>query len=103
MSAGILDGRDFAAGEDANAVRLHFHADVVAELVIETAQNIFAAIDKRHVRAQPGKDSGKFHGNVTAALNQYAPREVRQMERLVRRNDVIDAGDWVAVAWRRAG
>src|SRR5205807_7025433 len=98
MSAGILDGRDFAARENANAVRLHFHADVMADIVIETAQNIFAAIDERHVRAQPGKDSGKFHGNVTAALNQYAPWEVRQLERLVRRNDVLDAGDRIAVA-----
>ena len=76
-----------------DAALFHLHAHVLAQLVVEAAQNIFAAIDEAHFGAEAGKDAGELDGDVTAALNQNAFGEFRKVEHLVRRNDVLDAGD----------
>ena len=68
--AGPLDGRDLAAGEHPDAVLLHIHAQMLPHVVVEAAQDVFAAIDQRHLRAEPGKNAGELDGDIAAALDQ---------------------------------
>ena len=42
---------------------------MLAHVVIEAAQNIFAAVDQRDLAAKACKYSGEFDCNVAAALN----------------------------------
>ena len=71
----------------------HFLAQVFADIVVEAAQDIFAAIDQRHSAAQPRKDAGEFHRDIAAALDDDALGQSLQMERLVRGDRVFDAGN----------
>ena len=74
-----------------------------ANVFVETAQHVVAAIDQRHVGTKTGKDAGEFQRDIAAALDQDAPRQRLQMEYFVGRNYVFDAGDGVAVVRRAAG
>ena len=103
MRAGLFDRRDGAAGDDPDAVLLHVDAQMLAHVVVEAAQDVFAAIDQRHLGAEAGKDAGEFDRDIAAALDHDAARQLRQMERLVRRDGVLDAGNFVAIARRAAG
>ncbi len=76
---------------------------MLAHVVVEAAQDILAAIDQRHMRAEPGENSGEFDGDIAAALDHDAARKLRQMKRLVRGDRVLDAGNRIAVARRAAG
>ena len=55
-----------------------------ADVLVEAAQDIVAAINQRHVGAEAGKDAGKFQCDVTAALNHDAPGQLPQMKYFVR-------------------
>src|SRR5579862_1459428 len=74
-----------------------------AYLVVEAAQDIFAAINQRHMRTQTGKNPGKLNRDIAAALNDDAPREFGKVKRLVGRDGVLESRNWVAVARRAAG
>ena len=76
-----------------DAVLLHLGAHVGAHVVVEAAQDVVAAIDQRHVGAEAGEDAGELDRDVAAALDQDALRQLRQMKRLVRGDDMLDAGD----------
>ena len=76
---------------------------MLAHVVVKAAQNVFAAIDQRHVGAEAGKNAGEFDRDIAAALDHHAARQFRQVERLVRRDGVLDAGNVVAKARRPAG
>ena len=43
-------------------------------VIIETAQDIFAAINDRHVRAKAGKNPGKLQRDIAAALDDDVVR-----------------------------
>ena len=103
MRAGFFDRRDLAAGDDPDAVLLHVHAQMLTHIVVEAAQNVLAAIDQRHVRAEAGENSGEFDRNIAAALDHDAARQFRQVERLVRGNGVLQAGNGIAETRRSAG
>src|SRR3546814_19849 len=62
-------------------------SDVVA------TQEVRPAIDLRHLRSQPVEDAGEPDGDVTAADDDDALRQFVEEERLVRRDDVLPAGD----------
>ena len=47
---------------------------MLAHIVVEAAQNLFAAIRQRHLGAEALEDPGKLHGNVAATHHQHAPR-----------------------------
>ena len=74
-----------------------------AHLVVEAAQDILAAIDERHMRAEAGENAGELDRDIAAALDHDLRRQLRQVKRLVRGNGVLDAGDGIAVARRAAG
>ena len=81
----------------------HVHAQMLPHVVVEAAQDVLAAIDERHVRAEAGKNAGELDRDVAAALDHHVRRQLRQMERLVRGDGVLDAGDRIAIARRAAG
>ena len=98
-----VDLVDGAAGENGDALLFHLGAHMGTDVVVETAQDVFAAIDHGHVGTEAGEDAGKFQRDVTAALNHDALRQRVQMKRLVRGDHVLDAGDGRPVIWRAAG
>ena len=61
---------DRMTAHDRDAALFHFGAQMSAHVVVEAAQDILAAIDHRYLRAEPGKNSGEFNGNIAAALDQ---------------------------------
>ena len=64
---------------------------------------LLAAIDQRHLGAEAVEDAGELHRDVAAALDQDALGQFLQVERLVRRDDVLEAGDLGAEMRRGAG
>ena len=99
----LVDPVDRAAGQNGDAFLFHLGAHMGAHVVVETAQDVVAAIDQRHVGAEARKDAGELQRDITAALNHDALRQLRQMKHLVRRNHVLDAGNGLAVIGRAAG
>ncbi len=97
----LVDLVDGAAGEDGDALLLHLGADMLADVLVEAAQDVVAAIDHGHVGAEAGEDAGKFQRDIAAALDHDALRQLRQMKRLVRGDHVLDAGDRRARDWAR--
>ena len=71
-----LDRLDELAGDHLDAARLHLAAQMRAHVVVEAAQDVLAAIDERHLRAQPGEDAGELDRDVAAALDHDARRQV---------------------------
>ncbi len=96
MRAGLFDRRDLAAGDHPDAVLLHLGAQVLAHVVVKAAQDVVAAIDERHMRAEPGKNAGELDRDVAAALDHNAARQLRQMKRLVRGDGMLEARESVA-------
>ena len=74
-----------------------------ADVLVEAAQNIVAAIDHRHIGAEAGKNAGKLQRDIAAALDHDALRQFRQMKCLVRGNHVLDTGNRRAVVRRAPG
>ena len=76
---------------------------MLAHVVVEAAQNVFAAIDQRHLRAKAGENAGKLHRDIAAALDQDALGQLRKMKRFVGGDDVLEAGDLGAMIRLGAG
>ena len=89
----LLDEVDRLPGDDLDAAAFHLRAQMLAHVVVEPAQDVVAAIDQRHLGAEPVEDAGKFERDVAAALDENAPGQLRQMKRLVRGDDVLEPGD----------
>ena len=64
---------------------------------------LLAAIDQRDLAAEAVEDAGELDGDIAAALDQDALRQLLEMEGLVRRDDVLEAGDLRAEMRRAAG
>ena len=99
----LVDLLDGAAGEDGDALLLHLGAHMGADVLVETAQDVVAAIDHRHVGAEAGEDAGEFQRDIAAALDHDALRQFGQMKRLVRGDHVLDAGNFAGRGWARPG
>ena len=98
-----VDRRDDVPDDHLDAARLHFAAQMGAHVVVEPAQNVLAAIDQRHPRAEAGEDAGELDRDVAAALDHDLARQRRQVEGVVRRDGVLDARDGVPGKRRAAG
>ena len=64
-----------------------------AQVVVEAAQDVLAAIDQRHLRAEAVEDAGELDRDIAAALHQDALRQLLEVEGLVRGDHVLDARD----------
>ena len=89
----LVDLVDGAAGENGDALLLHLGAHMGADVLVEAAQDVVAAIDHGDVGAEAREDAGKLQRDIAAALDDDALGQFRQMERLVRRDHVLDARD----------
>ena len=99
----LLDGIDGLPGDDLDAAPFHFRAQMLAHVVVEAAQDVLAAIDQRHLGAEPVEDAGELDRDIAAALDQDAFRQFLEMKRLVRRDDVLETRDLAAGMRRAAG
>ena len=99
----LLDRLDDALADHPDAAPLHLGSQMGADIVVEPAQDVLAAIDQRDLRAEPGEDAGELDRDIAAALDQDALRQLGQMKRFVRRNDMLDPGDARAHAGPAAG
>ncbi len=99
----LVDRAHGAAGQNGDAGLFHFGADMRPDVVVKTAQHVLAAIDQRHVAAEPGEDAGELQRDIAAALDHDALRLLRQVKHLVGRNHVLDAGNGGAMVRRAAG
>jgi hypothetical protein len=84
IPAVLFDSVDGAAGENGDALLLHLVAHMDADILVEAAQHIVAAVDHRHVGTETREDAGELQRDIAAALDQDTPRQVRQMKYLVR-------------------
>ena len=91
--ARLLDGGDGVAAGHGDAVGAHLVAQMLAHVIIEAAQDVFAAIDEGHLRAEARKDAGELDRDIAAALDDDARRQFIEMQRLVRRDHVLEAGN----------
>ena len=71
----LVDLVDGAAGEDGDALLLHLGAHMGADVLVEAAQDVVAAIDHGHVGAEAGEDAGEFQRDIAAALDHDALRQ----------------------------
>ena len=103
LLAVAIDLRHRATGEDGDALLLHLAANMSANVFIEAAQNVVAAIDHRDVGAEAGEDAGEFQRDIAAGLDHDPLRQLRKMKGLVGGDHVLDAGDRGAMVGRAAG
>src|SRR5215472_9146165 len=99
----FVDRGDELAEDHLDAAHLHFAAHTQAHVVVETTQDVFAAIDERHARSEPGEDAGELDCDVAAALDHDLGGKRRQMKGLIRRDGVLDATNRMAEERRRPG
>ena len=63
-----------------DAALLHLDAHLMAQVVVETAQNIVAPVYEGHARAEPGEDAGELDGDVADPLNKDAMGKFRKVD-----------------------
>ena len=102
MRFDLLDRRHLAAGDDPDAVLFQFAAQMPPHVVVESAQDIVATADHRHLRAETGENGRELERDVAAAMHQDAARKLGQLECVVRRDCVLDARDNFVIARRPA-
>ena len=88
-----LNGINRLPGDDGYAAPLHLRAQMLAHVVIEPTQNIFAAVDEGHSRTQPMKDTGEFDRDIAPTLDKDMLRQHLEVKRLVGRDDMAQTGD----------
>src|SRR5262249_30841878 len=91
------------AAKNPHAPLGHLRIEVGAQVVVEAAQDVFAAVDQRNLGPEPIENGGELDGDIAAALNQDARRQFFQMKRLIRGDDVFEARDRRPHPWRSAG
>ena len=77
---------------------LHRVVQRIADVLIETAQYLLAAINERNVDSEPVEDVRKLQRDISAACDQDAPGQLVEMKRLVRGDAEIAAGNDMAGA-----
>jgi len=65
----------------------------MADVGVEAAQDLLAAVELGHRTAQAVKDPGELDGDVAAADHGDVVRQHLQVERLVRGDGMLDPGN----------
>src|SRR5690606_25138422 len=68
--------------------RLH---KIAAQILVETPQDLFTAMDQCGFGAKAGENRGKFNGYIAAPRNNDAPWQTLEVKRLIRGNDILGA------------
>ena len=88
---GLLDAGKHLAAHDVDALLAHLGGKVVADVVIEAAQDLLAAIEQRRLHPEPVEDAGELDRDIAAARHHHAARQALQVEGLVGGDDMLDA------------
>ena len=89
----LLDPRDLGAGVDLDAAAAHLVRQRDADVVVEAVEQFLAADDLDDLGAETVEDAGELDRDIAAADDDDAARQGGQVERLVRRDHMLDAGD----------
>jgi hypothetical protein len=68
-------------------------SQVLAHIVIKTAQDLLAPIRQRHLGTKSFEYAGEFHRDVAAADHQHPPGQILQFECFVRCDAQLSAGN----------
>ena len=89
----LLDPRDLGPRMRMSMPRARISsAERDADVVVEAVEQLLAADQLDDLGAEPVEDAGELDRDVAAADDDDAPRQRRQIERLVRGDGVLDAG-----------
>ena len=98
---------DVALDLERDPARAHGAGDVVAQVLVEAAQDLVAAVELDHVGAEAVHDAGELAGDIAAADDEHALRLGLEVEDLVRGDAELGAGDRrharAGRRWRREG
>ncbi len=89
----LLDGTDHGFAADADALLFHFPGEAGPHVLVEAAKDVGGADDLGDLDADGVVDPGELDGDVAAADDDEAVRQLGHVERLVRAHDVLDAGN----------
>src|SRR5205085_337698 len=81
------------AGVDLDAAVAHFQGEADPDVVVEAVQQFLAPDHLDDLAAEAAEDAGELDRDVAAADDDYLARQLRQIERLVRGDDMLDAGN----------
>src|SRR5262249_18501326 len=91
--AGLVDPGYLGAAADVDPAPAHLLAEIKPQILIEAAQHLLAPDDLDDLAAETVENAGELDRDVAAADNHDAVRRGGQVERLVRRDHLLDAGD----------
>src|SRR6202040_4260240 len=89
----LVDASDLRPAADVDAAAAHLLAEIDPDVLVEPAQDLLAPDDFHDLAAKPVKDASELDRDITAADNHDALWQSRQIQRLVGRDHVLDAGD----------
>src|SRR6185503_5234464 len=89
-AAGAPAGRKHRLEDETNALLAHRILKRIAQVFVEAAQDLGAAIDQRHLAAEAVEDVREFERDVAAADDGDALGQRLQMERVIGRDAVLD-------------
>ena len=88
-----LDRGDVGVHPQIDAAIAHGLGQPVAQLHVEVAQDLVAAIEHGHRDAEPIEDRGEFHADIAGADDGDAGRQLLQLETLVGADQMLLAGN----------
>jgi hypothetical protein len=88
---GLVDVGEHRVGDDPDALLGHLLGQRGADVVVEAAQDHAAAVDQRGLDAEAVEDAGELDRDVAAAGDDDAPRQLGQVEGLVRGDGMLGA------------
>src|SRR5262249_49416252 len=91
-AAALLRALDRRSDADIDALLAHLGGKRVADVVVEAAQDLLAAVELHDLGPKPIEDSGELHRDVAATGDDDALRQLRQVECLVRGDAEFRAG-----------
>src|SRR5207253_1598616 len=84
---------DLGPGVDLDAAAAHLLRQRDPQIVVEAVEQFLAADQLDDLGAEAAEDAGELDRDIAAADNDDLARQARQVERLVRRDHMLDAGD----------
>jgi len=78
---------------DLDAAAAHLLGQCNAEIVIEAVEQLLTPDQLDDLAAEAAEDAGELDRDIAAADDDNLAGQLRQVERLVRRDHMLDAGD----------
>ena len=83
-AAGLLQLRERGFHRQPGSAAFHFYMHVSAQVIVESAQQLVAAMQDAHRASEAVEDVREFERHVPAADDERALGELRQQERFIR-------------------